>query len=777
MFTDSSISKKLTSMNMLVSGAALLIACVAFIGYDLATFRAIEVSNLSTQAQMVASNSVSALLFNDSRAAQNTLSALKTAPNIKSAGIHRSDGLAFAAYWRDQGRQVPELPPVLPGNTEAYRLEGNQVVLVRSIVSEGKPIGIVYMVSDMQMLNARLRRYAGICAIVLTGSLLAALLVSSMFRRAVAEPIVHLAETARAVSRDKNYSVRATPSGSGGELAVLVDAFNEMLVQIQQRDGALQKGRDELEQRVQERTAELEAAKKEVEEFSYSILQAKEEVERASKFKDQFLSTMSHELRTPLNAVLGFSGLLADERYGPLNHRQRRYVSHIHTGGQHLLTLINDILDLSRIEAGRMELAIENVSVETVFGEVLSVMRPLADNKSQTLSQHAEPGLSVRADLTRFKQVLMNLLGNGIKFTPEGGRIELTANQADGEVRVEVRDTGPGIPPEEQKRIFEAFYRLPESGKATEGTGLGLAITQRLVELHGGQLCLESQPGQGSCFHFSLPVAAAVPQARPQKSQLSGQSEEPPRVLVIEDDAVAGQLIQTHLTASGYEVVLCNEPGRAAEMAAELQPDAITLDILMEPTGWEVLVQLKNDARTARVPIIVVTLVDQPSMGAALGADEYLVKPVERTALLAAVERCLARRGGARPQRPILVVEDDPPTREVITELLTDQGYAVATAADGAEARAQVVASLPELVVLDLLLPKVSGFELLAEWRASPRTADLPVFVLTSKDLTREEEINLRAHVELLLRKEQPWQQTMLSQLRRVVTQNAPETA
>jgi len=512
-------------------------------------------------------------------------------------------------------------------------------------------------------------------------------------------------------------------------------------------------------------------------EWVKELEQANRELECTSRFKDQFLSTMSHELRTPLNAVLGFSALLAEERYGPLNDRQRRYVSHIHTGGQHLLTLINDILDLSRIEAGRMELAIENVSVETVFGEVLSVMRPLADNKSQTLSQHAEPGLSVRADLTRFKQVLMNLLGNGIKFTPEGGRIELTANQADGEVRVEVRDTGPGIPPEEQKRIFEAFYRLRESGKATEGTGLGLAITQRLVELHGGQLCLESQPGQGSCFHFSLPVAAAVPQGRPQKSQLPGQSEEPPRVLVIEDDPVAGQLIQTHLTASGYEVVLCNEPGRAAEMAAELQPDAITLDILMEPSGWEVLVQLKNDARTASVPIIVVTIVDQTSVGAALGADEYLVKPVGRAALLAAVDRCLAARGGAPPARPILVVEDDPPTREVITELLTEQGYAVATAADGAQARAWVAASLPELVMLDLLLPKVSGFELLAEWRASPRTADLPVFILTSKDLTREEEIRLRAHAELLLRKEQPWQQTMLNQLRRVVTQNAPETA
>src|SRR3989449_3961563 len=183
-----------------------------------------------------------------------------------------------------------------------------------------------------------------------------------------------------------------------------------------------------------------------------------------------------------------------------------------------------------------------------------------------------------------------------------------------------VRDTGPGIPPEEQKRIFDAFYRFSQSGEATEGTGLGLAITRRLVELQGGQLGLQSQPGQGSCFFFSLPAATALRQASPRIGEAGAKSEEPPRVLVIEDDPVAGQLIQTHLTASGYEVVLCNQPDRAAEIVAELQPDAITLDLLMKPAnGWEVLLQLKNDARTASVPIIVVTIVDQPGMGAALG--------------------------------------------------------------------------------------------------------------------------------------------------------------
>ncbi len=548
-----------------------------------------------------------------------------------------------------------------------------------------------------------------------------------------------------------------------------------LIAEIAQRKRAEEEIRrlnEDLERRVAERTAELAAANKQLELRN-------SEVERAGKFKDQFLSTMSHELRTPLNAVLGFSELLADERYGTFNERQGRYISHIHTSGKHLLSLINDILDLSKIEAGRLELAVESVRVETAFGEVLGALRPLAEKKSQTLSQHMETGLYVRADATRFKQVLMNLLGNAIKFTPEGGHIELAARLMEGQVRVDVRDTGPGIPPEEQKRIFEAFYRLRQSGKTTEGTGLGLAITRRLVELHGGQLGLESQPSQGSCFYFSLPVAPAVSGSLARETASRARAGEPLRILVIEDDPAAGQLIQSQLTSSGYAAVVCDQPQHSAEIAAELQPDAITLDLLMKKpaNGWEVLSQLKRDPRTASTPVIVVTVLDQRALGALLGADEYVVKPVDKVALLAAVERCLTTRGGASPARPILVVEDDAPTSEVITELLTAQGYAVATAADGAQARAQVAASLPELVILDLLLPKVSGFQLLAEWRASPRTADLPVFVLTSKDLSREEESYLRTHTESLFRKQQPWQEALVKQLHRVLNLGQLERA
>jgi PAS domain S-box-containing protein len=507
------------------------------------------------------------------------------------------------------------------------------------------------------------------------------------------------------------------------------------------------------------------------------IVRAKEEAERASKFKDQFLSTMSHELRTPLNAVLGFSDLLAEERYGPLNDRQRRYVEHIHTGGKHLLRLISDILDLSKIEAGRMELTREDVKVASAITEVISALYPLAARKSQSLVQEVDPNVCVHADAIRFKQVLMNLVGNAIKFTQESGQIKLSAIQLEEQVRIEVRDNGPGIPPEQQQKIFEAFYRVAQQGNATEGTGLGLAITARLVELHGSKLQVESQPGTGTCLYFTLPLAD-VARTQPEHAPIVVSSPRNiPRILVVEDDAAAGQLIQSQLASSGYEAVKCDQPDRVTDLAAELLPDAITLDLLMKPVhGLEVLRRLKNDPRTSLIPVIVVTIVDQPAIGTAFSADEYLIKPVEKTTLLAAVERRLRSRGGAAPKKNILVVEDDLPTLEMIAELLKAHGYDVGVAMDGEQARVRVAQALPELVILDLLLPNVSGFELLHEWRSNLRTADLPVFVLTSKDLTSEESQYLRAHSESLFRKQDSWREPLIRQLGRVMPSPDLET-
>jgi CheY-like chemotaxis protein len=336
---------------------------------------------------------------------------------------------------------------------------------------------------------------------------------------------------------------------------------------------------------------------------------------------------------------------------------------------------------------------------------------------------------------------------------------------------VEVRDNGPGIPLEQQQRIFESFVRLAQAGKAAEGSGLGLAISARLVELHGSKLEIESKPGEGTCFHFSLPCTEATLHEPAKTAIAKPSTDRAPRILIVEDNVTTGQLIQSQLAAAGYETLRCEQPQHATEMAAEHQPDAITLDLLMQPVhGLEVLLQLKNDPRTSKIPVIVVTIVDQPGVGTALGADEYLVKPVDRATLLAAVERCLRSRGAVAPPRYILVVEDDAPTREVIVELLSALGHTVKSAADGSEARACVARSLPELVLLDLVLPNMSGFELLAEWRSDPRTADLSVFVLTGKDLTEKEEKYVRAHAESLFLKQHSWRDLLIKQLERVVT-------
>jgi len=753
-------------MNILVSGAALLIAGASFVGDDWVTFREATVHNLSIQAQIAGSNSVSALLFNDPQSAENTLSALKAAPNIVSAGIYTLEGQPFATYSRDATGHVLTLPAIPPGQIEDHWFKDGQLVVVRKIVFEGKPTSTVYIRSDLNEMNHRLKRYAVIAAIVLAASLIAALLVASIFQRAFAEPIVHLAEIARIVSSDKNYSLRATPTGNRDEPDILIHAFNDMLGQIQQRDEALRDAHRELEQRVEARTAQLAAANKELE------LQNRE-VERATQLKSQFLASMSHELRTPLNAIIGFSDLLAEKTAGHLTDKQGRFVGHVRDGARHLLQLINDILDLSKIESGLLELRRETFSVSEAMPEVLSVIRPLAMAKKIRI-EHAEETFSVSADRVRFKQILYNLLSNALKFTPEGGRVRVEGSSNGSLVCISVSDTGVGIRPEDQQLIFEEFRQAGETTRGVkEGTGLGLAITKRLVERQGGTIRVTSELGKGSCFSFTLPAGRAASQVQPEIlpkafSAVDLEEGRKPLVLVVDDEPPARELLASYLEGEGYTVTTVGSRAEAVEKACQLRPDAITLDILMPGgSGFGTLSELKKTAETAHIPVIVVSVVDQKEMAFTLGAADYLVKPVQKSVLLAALRKHLRTTSG--PANNILVVDDDSETLDVVSETLRSVGYTPHAISSGQEALELLSKVHMDAILLDLMMPEMDGFEVLRKIKDSPELSEIPVFVLTAKDLTETESRLLKQEVHALFRKDTSWKADLLAQLRKAV--------
>jgi signal transduction histidine kinase/DNA-binding response OmpR family regulator len=766
-FQHYSISKKLTWMNMLVSGVALLLACAAFFAYDLYTFRIGIARNLSTEARIVGSNSVSALVFNDPRAAENTLSALKSSPHILYATIYTPDGRPFAGYWRDDSGKALPLPIIPAGQTQAHWLVDGQMALVQSIIFQGKQTGFVYMRSDLRAIHDRLKSYTVIAVAVLLISLVVALLISRISQRVISEPVVQLAKTVRFVSHEKNYSIRATTTGNRDEVSTLIESVNELLEQIQQRDTALQGAHNELEHRVQERTTQLAAANKELDLRN-------REVERATRLKSKFLASMSHELRTPLNAIVGFSDLLAEQTAGELNDKQKRFVNHIKQGSAHLLQLINDILDLSKIEAGQLELRSETFRINEALPEVLSTIRPLAMAKQVTVQHPLEADLPIYADRVRFKQILYNLLSNAVKFTPKDGRISIECAENGDFVTISVTDTGIGIRAEDLEIIFEEFRQVEGSNGATqEGTGLGLAITKRLVEQQGGKISLTSELGRGSRFTFTLPAAAktktiaAHAESATAPRRAPGGEVRKPLVLVVDDEVPARELLASYLD-SEYRTVSAESGDEAVKKAQQLRPDAITLDVMMPGgSGFETLMALRKNPETANIPIIIVSIVDQKQVGFALGAADYLIKPIRKTVLLETIRKHVPYQED--DDAAILLVDDDSRTLALLEETLRAAGYETQSVRSGARALEVLSSKLISAVILDLLMPGMDGFEVVRHVRQEVTLRDLPILVMTGKNLTAEEAALLGHQTQALLQKNGSWQQRLIVEVGKVI--------
>lgn len=518
------------------------------------------------------------------------------------------------------------------------------------------------------------------------------------------------------------------------------------------------------------------------------LARAKEAAEHANAAKSSFLANMSHELRTPMNAILGYSEMLMEEAEDIGQDDFIPDLKKINQAGSHLLALINDVLDLSKIESGRMESFAENIVVDSLIDQVVGTTQPLmAKNKNQlTIERVGELG-SVRQDMTKLRQALLNLLSNAAKFTHEG-TVTLRAERAHaggGEWLVlAVSDTGIGIPEDKLEHVFEEFSQADASTtREYGGTGLGLTISRRFCQMLGGDLTVASRAGEGSTFTIRVPVqlegadaeapvevAPVTTEAQLEAIAVTGAGR---TVLVIDDDPESREIVEHFLRKDGFEVATAGGGEEGLRLAHKLRPAAITLDVMMpDMDGWSVLRALKADPVLRDVPVVMLTMVDDKGKGYSLGATDYLTKPVDRAQLHAALARYHI---SGEPGR-VLLVEDDRPTREMVARALSKAGWQVSQAGNGREALDRMAQEKPGLILLDLMMPVMDGFDFLLEMRAQPEWQDIPVIVLTAKDLTDEDRRILSGRVEQIVAKGAGSNEQVVKMIHQVLDHGAPRT-
>ncbi len=513
------------------------------------------------------------------------------------------------------------------------------------------------------------------------------------------------------------------------------------------------------------------------------LMSARDQAMEANRAKSTFLANMSHELRTPLNAIIGYSELIEEEL---TDEGIEEYIPDLHkiqTAASHLLSLINDILDLSKIEAGKMDLYLEMVDVPKTIQDVISTVTPLINKNGNTLQVDCPPDIGMmHTDLTKLRQVLFNLLSNASKFTDKGViRMDVSRNAIGGKdwFTFSVSDSGIGMNEEQLQRLFKDFSQADSSTtRKYGGTGLGLAISKRFAEMLGGDITVTSKPNKGSTF--TVQVLASLSKTGDEGSGTHAAVKMPPlpagasMVLVIDDDPAVRELVTRFLAKEGFNVKTATTGDEGLKMARALRPDVITLDVMMPGMdGWAVLSSLKADPQLAEIPVVMMTIVSDQNMGYALGASDYLTKPIDRDKLISTLRKYDCNKTFCR----VLVVDDEAAIREIVQRTLEKEGWEISQASDGVEALKQVSSFKPEIILLDLMMPNMDGFQFLNELHKTESGRDIPVIVITAMDLSPADHLQLNGHVKQILQKGAYKQDQLLEEVRSLVTSMVKKTA
>jgi len=754
-----SLAAKLRVIIVYAAAVALLVASLLYMTGEVLSLRRSLAEHLVTLATTVAENSTGALTFSDHVLARGVLGSLRSDPNIRAVTLYDADGAVFVDFPFELGLPTPEHR--LQGwsiadpthDLRSIRYRGLTLAHIAvPVMLDGERVGTIHVDADLTQLYTQLRTSLGIMLVGLLVAGFVAYALSSRLQRIISAPINGLLVVANRVRETKNFSLRGAKQ-TDDEFGALVDGFNDMLAELEKRDLHLRVNQSELETRVRERTARLDAAVAEAEA-------ALEKAESASRAKSEFLARMSHEIRTPMNAVLGMTELLRHAT--TLDDRQRRYADTIQKSGTTLLGIINDILDFSKIEAGKLHLDIAPFSLRDVVEDAVEISAETAHGKGLELLCDIPPSVetAVCGDSQRLRQVIINLVSNAVKFTDRGevriGVRQMASTRTHSTFRVEIADTGVGIKPENLSNIFESFAQEDNSTtRRYGGTGLGLTICKQLVGLMGGEIGVSSTPGAGSTFHFTVVLAidpATVKGMRPAVLRRA-------RILIVDDNATNREILRSHLDSWGVQVSEASSGPAALELLKSVEGgnlDAMILDGQMpEMSGFSLAGEIRRDSRFAGVPLLLMSSAStwNPAEEPGDGRTAWLSKPVRRAQLHACLVSLMANEpavtGGTllsnaprshQPQiRRVLLVEDNPVNQELAQAMLSELGVEAVSAWTGEEALEILARDRFEAVLMDCQMPKLDGYATTRRFRAwelktgRPRT---PIVALTANALS-----------------------------------------